>query len=97
MEEGDGGVGGEVYLGGGDGNEAMVESPTVSVVCVRFIVGVMTYHPPVVVAPGMMTSGHLLSPGAEGHTTDTYTLVGGVLGEVDVETDTSRETLGEDL
>ena len=88
---------GEIYLGGGDGDVAVVESPTVGVVCIRFIAGITAYHPPVVVAPGMMALGHLLSPGAIGHSTDTYTLIGMVFGEVDVKTDTPRQAFGEHL
>ena len=97
LEVGEGGVGGEVDLGGGDGDVAMVEGPTVGILGLRFIVAVLAHHPPVVVATEMMTFRDLVVPCTGGHATHPDALEHRHEREVDIQTDAFWQALPEHL
>ena len=75
----------------------MIEGPAVCIFGLRLIVAVMAYHPPIVIASGMMTLRHLVEPGAWSHTTDLHALEHGGDGEIDIEADALRQAIFEHL
>ena len=94
LNEIEGLVGGDVDLSGGNSNIAMRESPIVSILSFGLIVLVMAYHPPIVIATGMMAFRHLITPSTLGHAADLNTFKNIHQWEVYIQTDALGKTFG---
>ena len=78
-----------------NGHIAIIQCPAVCICGLRFIVDIVSHHPPVVIATRMVALADLTLPGAHRHTTEFDTLEGWCFGEIDVQTNTCGQSVAQ--